>query len=195
MSSVCEQKRELRRRVRTRMGAIPAEDRIDLARRAIVQLLKRPEWIEAKSILAYLPMADELDSRSAIEEALRHGKTVAVPSYCPADGIYRAAVISELERLRPGHFGVFEPEPDSPLIPLKRLDFVLVPGVAFAPNGYRLGRGKGFYDRLLADVTGVKCGVALDEQIVPILPVEPHDIAMDFILTPSRWLRVAPAGN
>jgi 5-formyltetrahydrofolate cyclo-ligase len=58
-----------------------------------------------------------------------------------------------------------------------------------------LGRGKGFYDRLLANVTSVKCGVAQDEQTVPILPAEPHDIAMDFILTPTRWLKTQSDGN
>ncbi|HTG44362.1 MAG TPA: 5-formyltetrahydrofolate cyclo-ligase, partial [Verrucomicrobiae bacterium] len=72
--------------------------------------------------------------------------------------------------------------------PLNRLDFVLVPGVAFDSTGRRLGRGRGFYDQLLAGVTGIKCGVALDEQIVEKLPTEAHDIAMDYILTPTRWL-------
>jgi 5-formyltetrahydrofolate cyclo-ligase len=79
-------------------------------------------------------------------------------------------------------------------VPLNQLDFLLVPGVAFDRSGRRLGRGKGFYDRLLAGVTGMKCGVAWDEQIVHELPAEPHDIAMDLMLTPSRWADCRLAG-
>jgi 5-formyltetrahydrofolate cyclo-ligase len=66
---------------------------------------------------------------------------------------------------------------------------VLVPGVAFDLRGRRLGRGKGFYDRLLADAGGLKCGVAFDEQIVTEIPVEPHDVSVDCILTPTRWIQ------
>jgi 5-formyltetrahydrofolate cyclo-ligase len=55
-------------------------------------------------------------------------------------------------------------------------------------DGRRLGRGKGYYDRLLAAVRGAKCGVAFDQQVVSEIPVEPHDILMNFTLTPTRWL-------
>jgi 5-formyltetrahydrofolate cyclo-ligase len=64
----------------------------------------------------------------------------------------------------------------------------LVPGLAFDPSGRRLGRGKGFYDRLLAMVRGRKCGIAFEEQVVPEIPVEPHDIRLDCLLTPRRWM-------
>jgi 5-formyltetrahydrofolate cyclo-ligase len=70
------------------------------------------------------------------------------------------------------------------------LDLVLAPGVAFDLQGHRLGRGKGFYDRLLADVRGVKCGVAFDEQIVDAVPVGPLDVGVDCLVTPTRWLEV-----
>ncbi|HLP77584.1 MAG TPA: 5-formyltetrahydrofolate cyclo-ligase, partial [Candidatus Paceibacterota bacterium] len=73
-------------------------------------------------------------------------------------------------------------------VSLNQLDLVLVPGVAFDACGRRLGRGKGFYDRLLADTRGIKCGVAFDEQIVTGIPVEPHDVLVDCILTPTRWI-------
>jgi 5-formyltetrahydrofolate cyclo-ligase len=71
---------------------------------------------------------------------------------------------------------------------LNRLDLVLVPGVAFDARGGRLGRGKGFYDRLLSAVNGTKCGVAFDEQIVDAVPVGPLDVLVNCILTPTRWI-------
>jgi 5-formyltetrahydrofolate cyclo-ligase len=70
------------------------------------------------------------------------------------------------------------------------LDFILVPGVAFDLSGRRLGRGKGYYDRLLKQTRGTTCGVAFDEQIVGEIPVEPHDLNVNCILTPTRWIEV-----
>jgi len=73
---------------------------------------------------------------------------------------------------------------------LNRLDFILVPGVAFDLQGRRLGRGKGFYDQILAVVRGTVCGVAFDQQITPEIPVEPHDAVVNCILTPTRWIEL-----
>ncbi|MEO7298989.1 MAG: 5-formyltetrahydrofolate cyclo-ligase, partial [Verrucomicrobiota bacterium] len=61
----------------------------------------------------------------------------------------------------------------------------------FDLTGRRLGRGKGFYDRLLAEIPGTKCGVCFDEQIVEEIPTESHDVRMDYVLTPTRWLATA----
>jgi 5-formyltetrahydrofolate cyclo-ligase len=72
-----------------------------------------------------------------------------------------------------------------------RLDLVLVPGIGFDVSGRRLGRGQGFYDRLLAGIAGTKCGVAFDQQVVGQIPAEKHDASMNFILTPTRWLEAA----
>jgi 5-formyltetrahydrofolate cyclo-ligase len=76
---------------------------------------------------------------------------------------------------------------------MNRLDLALVPGLAFDSGGRRIGRGKGFFDRLLVEVTGVKCGVGMDEQVLDEIPAETHDIAMNFIATPTRWLAVPSA--
>jgi 5-formyltetrahydrofolate cyclo-ligase len=117
----------------------------------------------------------------------RGGKTVTLPQTDPATGCYAASIVRNREEMRPGRFGVPEPPAGCPVILLNQLDLVLVPGVAFDLLGGRLGRGKGFYDRLLAQVRGHKCGVAFDLQIVSSVPVEPHDIRVDSILTPMRW--------
>jgi 5-formyltetrahydrofolate cyclo-ligase len=84
---------------------------------------------------------------------------------------------------------VREPAASCVEIPLNKFDLVLVPGAAFDLNGSRLGRGQGFYDRLLEKVSGVKCGVAYDFQLLEKIPTEPHDAKVDFILTPSRCVR------
>ena len=70
----------------------------------------------------------------------------------------------------------------------KAFPVVLVPGLAFSTGGCRLGRGQGFYDRLLAGASGLRCGVGWDFQVFPELPSEPHDEHLDYILTPTRWV-------
>jgi 5-formyltetrahydrofolate cyclo-ligase len=88
-----------------------------------------------------------------------------------------------------GKFGVSEPVPECGAVPLNRFDLVLVPGMAFDLSGNRLGRGKGFYDRILSETSGVKCGVAYDFQLLETIPTEAHDARVNFIFTPSRALR------
>ena len=74
------------------------------------------------------------------------------------------------------------------MVPLNRLDLALVPGLGFDARGHRLGRGKGHYDRLLAGFGGRKIGVAFDFQIMAEVPCEAHDIVLDDIVTPARWI-------
>ena len=75
-------------------------------------------------------------------------------------------------------------------IPLNNIEGFLIPGLAFQPSGFRLGRGKGFYDRTLAKTPGTRVGVCFDFQIQEeIGPVENHDLKMDFILTNHRTFR------
>jgi 5-formyltetrahydrofolate cyclo-ligase len=112
-----------------------------------------------------------------------------LPAFIPGTSVYTARQIVEPVRdLVPGKFGIREPAAHCPEVPLNRLDLALVPGIAFDVSGGRLGRGKGFYDRLLPAVNGLKCGVAFDEQIVDAVPVGPMDVRLNCILTPTRWI-------
>jgi 5-formyltetrahydrofolate cyclo-ligase len=72
---------------------------------------------------------------------------------------------------------------------LDKFDLILVPGMAFDLSGNRLGRGQGFYDRILAEVSGIKCGVCHNFQLLENIPTEPHDAQVDFIFTPARGVR------
>jgi 5-formyltetrahydrofolate cyclo-ligase len=130
-----------------------------------------------------------MDVWPLLADCLAAGKTVALPRFDAATRRYVACQITDLARdLGEGQFGIREPGGHCIAIPPNRLDLVLVPGVAFDVHGRRLGRGKGFYDQLLAFVRGTTCGVAFDEQIVDSIPVEPHDVSLNCILTPTRWL-------
>ena len=141
-------------------------------------------------MLLYVPLADELDIEPLLQEALLEGKELALPHFKLEEQKYLARRVLDLTQdLRPGRFGIPEPVDGCVEVPLKQLDLVVAPGVGFTLDGRRLGRGRGFYDRLLSFVRGVKCGIAFDEQIVDEIPAESHDIRLDCVLTPSRWIQ------
>ena len=156
--------------------------------KACGRLQPEPVWREATWVMLYSPLPDELDVLPLLQDALRAGKGVALPRFDAGQNTYLACQVLDLKKdLQTGHYGILEPRDRCPVIPFNRLDFVLVPGVAFAMDGRRLGRGKGVYDRLLMSVRSSKCGAGFDEQIVNDVPVEPHDVRLDCILTPTRW--------
>ena len=181
------QKRDLRAAIRAQLRALPEAAQETAASNARSLLEQQAVWRKARRILFYAPVPYELDIWPLLEDAIRMGKEAYLPRF--AEPSYIACQVTSIHTgLAPGQFGIREPVPGSPEIPLNRLDFVLVPGIAFDLQGRRLGRGKGYYDRLLAEVRGTTCGVAFDEQIVEELPVEPHDIHLNCILTPTRWI-------
>jgi 5-formyltetrahydrofolate cyclo-ligase len=187
--SLATAKQLLRDQVRAGMKQLSADARTGAAAAICARLRTRAIWQAAQSVLMFAPLADEPDVWPLVGEAITTGKQVAVPSFIPESNGYQARRIVDLERdVVVGKFGVREAAAGCAEIPLNQLDLVLVPGVAFDARGRRLGRGKGFYDRLLADVRGSKCGVAFDEQIVATVPVGPLDISLNCILTPTRWI-------
>ena len=182
-------KRALRLEAASVLRAMAPADREAASRQARELLTSQPEWRAARSVLFYAPLAEELDVWPLVKEALGAGKRVGLPSFAPESRAYMACEVRDLGLdLKAGHFGIREPADHCAAFSLKWLDLILVPGVAFDLHGRRLGRGKGFYDQLLADLRGVTCGVAFDQQIVRDVPVTSHDVRMNRILTPTRWV-------
>jgi 5-formyltetrahydrofolate cyclo-ligase len=189
-------KAALRLKVRAEMAKHSAAERAEASRRICIRLRDNPIWQNAKAVLLFAPLADEPDVSPLMSEAIALGKTLGLPRYLPDSGEYQIGRVGDLSSgLYPGQFGVFEPSASCPSVEVKHLDLVLVPGVAFSLAGGRLGRGRGFYDRLLAVVPGFKCGVAFDWQVAIEVPMEPHDIRVNCVLTPSRWHEVASQGR
>lgn len=178
----------LRRGLRAGVLGLSAAQRAAESERLRRRLLEQPIWARARRILLYAPMVDEPDVWPLLEEALAQGREVALPRFVEGSGVYEACRVADPVRgVRLGRYGLREPVAGAARVDAKQLDLLLVPGIGFTLDGGRLGRGQGYYDRFLAGVPGFKCGVAFDNQIVPKLPIEPHDVCLDCILTPSRW--------
>jgi 5-formyltetrahydrofolate cyclo-ligase len=182
----------LRKQIRDALQKISPAPRTTLSVQIRDRLKEQAIWKNAGAVLFFAPLTDELDLWPLLEAALAAGKIAALPRFNPAGKHYVACRVQNLRsEIAPGAFGIREPAARCPEIPLSRLDLILVPGVAFDWHGQRLGRGKGFYDRLLAGTRGMKCGIAFDEQMVDEVPAGPSDVHMNFILTPTRSAEIA----
>lgn len=188
-------KRELRRRLLAERRGLAAAE-VAAASRAVVATLRTlPELVPGGRPLGVLLHAADPDE-VALDELLAappDGWRVLLPRVA-GDRIEVVAHPPGAE-LVPGAFGVREPV--GPALDLGTVDVVVAPGVAFTPRGDRLGRGGGFYDRLLATCGTVRTvGVCMERFVVDTLPLEPHDVAVDVLVTdaPVRR-RSAPAGD
>jgi 5-formyltetrahydrofolate cyclo-ligase len=191
-SNLRNAKSELRHRIIAALAAISAEQRAAGSAKICARLRELPAWKNAKSVLFFAPMPEEPDIWPLVAEALAAGKMTALPRFHAATRNYTAGCLQNLRSdIVPGHFGIREPAARCPEISLNHFDLVLVPGIAFDWRGRRLGRGKGYYDRLLAEMRGVKCGIAFAEQLVDEVPTGPSDVHLDLIVTPERDRKTA----
>jgi 5-formyltetrahydrofolate cyclo-ligase len=184
------QKTALRKQIRAALQKIPPVARLAASTQIRTRLKEQSFWQNATSVLFFAPMPDEVDVWPLLEETLAGGKITALPRYDSVNNDYIACRVQNPQNeVGPGQFGIREPKAGCPEIPLERLGLILVPGIAFDLRGRRLGRGRGFYDRLLAESHTAKCGIAFDEQIVDAVPAGRLDVLMDFVLTPTHCVK------
>jgi 5-formyltetrahydrofolate cyclo-ligase len=154
------------------------------------RLLALPELAEADLVLVYSATAEEISLLPAVNALRERGVGIAYPRI-EERGVLAAHLVDDEAELVMGPMGIREPSAASPRPEITDLDVVLVPGVAFDERGVRVGFGGGFYDRLLPLIPqAARIGVAYDEQIAEPLPLEPHDVVMDLVVTPTRAMRV-----
>ncbi len=175
-----EEKRALRRLIKERKAQLSRQDMEREAAGVFSAVAALPAFREANTVLAYWAMDDELPTASFVD-GLVGSKRIALPVVQGEDLLlmeYTGRAC--LQRVPP--FGIEEPQ-DTPVIPPSDVDLVLVPGVAFDPRGNRMGRGRGFYDRLFAQMPDVATvGVCLSVQLVESVPTEAHDVPMDYMV-------------
>ncbi|MBM3845114.1 MAG: 5-formyltetrahydrofolate cyclo-ligase [Verrucomicrobia bacterium] len=182
-------KAEARHRLREEARRHGEVERRTASEQLCGRLQARAEWIAARYVLGFFPLPSEPDIRPVLEAALRDGKRLALPRFRSGSGDYEPVEIRDLAQdLVPGAFGIREPADTCRVSSMNPLDLILVPGIGFDLAFGRLGRGKGHYDRLLAGTDAWVVGVGFDWQVEVAVPTEPHDIPLDFLVTPSRWL-------
>jgi len=181
--TVISEKERLRGRMRSWRRQIDSSWR-DLTSATIISLLEAlPIFQRAQIIQTYVALRHEVDTHELIRRLLRAGKQVAAPKVERGKELQQYFV-KDFSELKPGAFGILEPPADpSRLAPPEQFDLVLVPGLAFDRAGHRLGAGKGYYDRFLAQIKAPKIALAFAFQIVAQIPLEAHDQRVDVIVT------------
>ena len=148
------------------------------------QFLHMPEFNDAKCVLLYASKGSEVHTDGIIESALSLKKRVALPVTKKDEKRLALYELKNTAELAPGAFGILEPMqlPGREVKP-EDVDLVVVPGVSFDRRGHRIGYGMGYYDSLLKQMHCRKIGLAYGLQIVEHIPNEPHDVAVDMIVT------------
>lgn len=150
--------------------------------RLIQQLLLHPHWEAAKTIGVTLSQGMELNTQPIIEAAWRDGKQVVVPRTLPNRQMDFVSYTRETP-VQLSKFGVLEPIRELPQVAKAAIDFILVPGVAFKENGYRIGFGGGYYDRYLADYNGKTLSLVMPTQVSEAWQTDEFDVPVDTLLT------------
>lgn len=138
-----------------------------------------PEFRGARTILAYMDIPGEVPTREFIDK-WRGGKRIAIPLVA---GDSLELYEYDPARLKEGYRGILEPSADAVPVDPSEIDLALVPGEAFCRKDgrlWRLGRGKGFYDRLLARLDCPSAGIFFSFRLLPDLPLDPWDLPLNF---------------
>jgi 5-formyltetrahydrofolate cyclo-ligase len=174
-------KHGLRAQMRDKRNAIPPHAYAQKSALVREKLESLEQFKKSEHILVYLSKEKEVDSHGLVRDLINKNKSVYAPKVHGQD--LHAYHIHRWSDLEPGQFDILEPINHHERIPLEKLDLILVPGIAFTPDGHRIGYGKGYYDALLKDMDAIKIGLAFEEQIVDDFPREDHDIPVDIVIT------------
>jgi 5-formyltetrahydrofolate cyclo-ligase len=191
MTDIRQLKRELRARYRAiREGMEPA--RKLAADQAIFRRFTAGAFYQkAHTLLCFASTPIEVDTWPLLRQALTDGKRLALPTCLDARGTMDFFLVRSLDELRPGRFSLWEPSPErAPRLDSYRGSVCVLPAFAFDPEGYRIGFGKGYYDRFLQRYTGLKVGVCYNSCIAPSLPHGRYDAAADYLVTPKYTMTI-----
>ena len=190
-------KNTLRRRYGELRSMLSPTERTAAEAAIYESLFSLPVWREATVICGYMSVRGELNTAPILRRAISEGKTIALPVTVTdaAEGrmIFRSLLDGDVDLLTPARFGI--PEPDGACPELSLPDFsralILVPALAYDGEGYRLGYGGGYYDRFLQGLLEAKIpvttvGLAFSACVTDMLPRNPHDIPVQFILDERR---------
>ena len=191
--SMDEQTAQLKTRLREEAHARRREqvNKDELSRQIMARFFALPEYASAQAVMLYLDVRAEVRTRHDLDTALSSGKQIIVP-WCRDDGQLELFLLENVNELAVGMYKILEPQAElrtleAKRFPVEELDLIMVPGVAFDRRGARMGHGKGYYDKLLerARRDTPLVALAFECQLFPEIPVQPHDVFMDKIVTES----------
>lgn len=179
-------KQELRLNCRAKRQALSPEEKSTLDRLVAENVRRLKEYRPAKTLLIYMSTPIEVDTVQIIKNAWADGKRVAVPRCIPDSRDMEFHYIDSLECLAPGTFSVLEPDPSLPVVDDFTGCLMIVPGMQFDMKGYRIGYGKGYYDRYMVRFSGISAGICYSDELRPFMYHGRYDRSVDIVVTDKR---------
>ncbi len=183
--NIKEMKDSLRKKILSERSAITDPERTAYQESIISRFLSLASYRFADTVLLYYPIKDEIDMLSVAASAIKAGKKVAFPRCDSENFTMTYHIVSSLDDLTGGTYGIPEPSPSLPIYtpsPEKN-DLIVVPAVCFDKQGYRIGYGRGYYDRYLCSFGGTAVGVTFHKLLQSALPRGRFDRRVDILLT------------
>lgn len=180
---------QLRQEIAEKRQLLDPRQRTTASLRIVERIQKLRVFMEAKSVALYMAIAGEVDLAPLFPYCWNTGKSTSIPVFNAETRRYELASVTADTTFNTGNYGIKEPAEPSH-VPVGSMDLIVVPGVAFDPNGNRLGRGGGYYDRLLNGFEGAMVAVAFDFQIFSSIPCDTHDIPVHYVVTETKSLKV-----
>lgn len=190
-----EYKNQLREQAKARRRSLDKNEKAVLDNGILSNVLRMREYKKCTTLYIYVSTAIEVDTRSIINAALKDGKRVAVPRCIPETRNMTFHYIKDISDLTPGTFSVLEPSADMPIADDYKNSLMLVPAMTIDRFGYRLGYGKGYYDRYVAGYTGVTAGLCYMQDLKYKLMHGRFDRKLDYIITEKYIKRTLTKGR
>ena len=186
-------KEQIRKRMRALRNAVPKEARAKRSHAIATRVREIDAWQSAKVIAGYVAMRGEADPAELLAEARDRGLEVALPRVdFESETLTLHRMTGDLEE---SGMGFFQPPKESPRVPEEAIELVLVPALAADEIGYRIGWGKGFYDRMLpAMPRAMRVALVFDFQLIAEVPSTPGDERVDCVVTDARTIAVTRTG-
>lgn len=178
-------KGQIRKDIKEKLQAIQKDLYKKWSSDIAANLFNTNDWKQADTIAITISRGIEVDTRAIIEKGWEEGKRIVVPKCEPVTKDMTFRVLESFDQLEVVYYGLEEPkENETKAILAGAINLMIVPGLAYNRNGYRIGFGGGYYDRFLCNFSGKTASLAFEEvQLVEELPIEEHDIPVNMIIT------------
>ena len=179
-------KNDIRIRIRAHKNLLDDPEKRSAAKTVFSLLERTAAFMMSENILLYHSLPDELSTHSFIDK-WHEKKSFFLPR---VNGVNLEILPYAKSRLHLGAFNIEEPDGNE-TYDMSAIDMVVVPAIAYDRHGNRVGRGKGYYDRLLQNTRAIKVGVAYGFQLIDEIDADPHDVAVDYVITEHGVIRTS----
>lgn len=178
-------KRQIREEMKLKRSLYPQDQKLHDSNIIARTLLSLDIIAKANSICTYVSMSDEVNTKRFIMQILKKNRQLVIVPKVKSN-MLQFFRISDFKHLKESKFGILEPDQYCQQVALMYPELIITPGLAFSPNGYRIGYGAGYYDKVFSQTQAPRIALAFDFQVLETVPHEEYDRQVDLVITPTR---------